>query len=202
MEVIKSDDSLREEILKDAKKKAERIVNKAENEKEEIHKETEKKIVEFELEYRKNIENEIEKASKIIKSGIDIEVKKITESFCGDIINDFFISIEKSIKDNEDLNYKDIIFSLIILNAHNINCDSFIIELSRNEKDKIKKEELLSLKLKKGKIKNIYFGDIKEGLILYTEDKKIASYISIKKLLDSLNPHARTSIYKIIFEGK
>ena len=67
MEVIHSDDKLREEILNDARKKADRILKKSQKESELITGSIAKETKKFSEEYCELARNEIETRKKIIR---------------------------------------------------------------------------------------------------------------------------------------
>ena len=82
-----------------------------------------------------------------------------------------------------------------------IGGNAFIIEINDYELKKLNKTDLLGLRLKNGKIKEVITSNLKEGLMLFSEDRKIVSYISIDKYIDSLKDRIRNDVYRVIVKG-
>ena len=135
-------------------------------------------------------------------ASIDIEVKKKIASSCGKLIDEVFDTTKKLLLENKLLDYKNFIFKLIYSAASKIDTSSFIIEINNNELKIITKEALLSIKLPHGKIKEIKVTNLANGLMLYSSDKKVASYICVNNFLKSLKTVTRADVYEILIKGK
>lgn len=198
MEVLQSDDKLREEILSDAKTKAERIIKKAEKEAENIKKNIDKEIDNLKKEYENTILGDAENIIKLTLASVDIEVKKEITSFCGQIVNDSFEDVKNSILNDKGFKYKELIFKLIEKSSEVMGANAFVIETNDNEVNRLNKSDVLGLKLKKGKIREVITSNLKEGLMLFSEDRKLVSYISINKYMEGLKSRIRNDVYKVI----
>ena len=198
MEVLQSDDKLREEILSDAKTKAERIIKKAEKEAEDIKKNIDKEIDNLKKEYENTILGDAENIIKLTLASVDIEVKKEITSFCGQIVNDSFEDVKNSILNDKGFKYKELIFKLIEKSSEVMGANAFVIETNDNEVNRLNKSDVLGLKLKKGKIREVITSNLKEGLMLFSEDRKLVSYISINKYMEGLKSRIRNDVYKVI----
>ena len=99
------------------------------------------------------------------------------------------------------LKYKDIISKLIKNAADIIKSKSYIIEISKDQLKKLTKEYLLKIKIDKSKINKIEINDNIDGLILYSEDRKAASYISLDKYIEDLKKRFRSKVYEILIKG-
>lgn len=198
MEVLQPDDKLREEILSDAKTKAERIIKKAEKEAEDIKKNIDKEIDNLKKEYENTILGDAENIIKLTLASVDIEVKKEITSFCGQIVNDSFEDVKNSILNDKGFKYKELIFKLIEKSSEVMGANAFVIETNDNEVNRLNKSDVLGLKLKKGKIREVITSNLKEGLMLFSEDRKLVSYISINKYMEGLKSRIRNDVYKVI----
>ena len=148
MEVLKTDDKLREEILNDAKNKIERINKKAKAEAEDIEKNTLVQIEKLEKEYGNIIQKEIDIESKKIFASVDIEVKKKNLEIIGNYIDEIFDNVKVSIESGKLIPYKDFILKLLQKASSEIKSNSYIIEIGKNELSKVSKKDLMELKLK------------------------------------------------------
>lgn len=203
MEILQNDEKLREEIINDAKTKAQRIISKAERESEEIKKSAENNLFAFAKEYDANINNIISDSIRLLNASVEIEVKKQITLFSGELINNIFEEIKKTIISDKKLNYKKVILKLIKMYAGMINDSSFIIETNEKELKRVSKKDLLNLKLKKGNVQDILLSNKNiNGFILYSSDKKRASYISIENYIDSLKKEFRTNLFNMLTKGK
>jgi len=171
MELLKDIDILKDEIIKDAKTKAERSIKSAKNE-----------IVEID----KKVENDIE----------DVE-KKYVELLAKEILKDIFDNIKNGIKKGGIIDYKDFIFYMLKEASENIADNKYILEINKNDLLSIGRDSLLNLKLPKGKIEQIIEKDI-EGFMLYSWDRKKASYMSINRFVEQLEELERNNIYKLL----
>ena len=198
MEILQSDDKLREEILSDAKTKAERIIKKAEKEAEDIKKGIEKEIENLKKEYEDTILGDAENVIKLTLASVDIEVKKEVTSFCGKIVDEAFEDMKNSVLNDKSFKYKELIFKLIEKSSDIMGANAFIVELNDNELKKLNKSDLLGLKLKTGKIKEVITSNLKEGLMLFSEDRKLVSCISINTYIESLKSRIRNDVYRVI----
>ncbi|OHD13674.1 MAG: hypothetical protein A2086_01140 [Spirochaetes bacterium GWD1_27_9] len=201
MEVLKSDDKLREEILNDAKTKAERVTKKIKGEVDLIEKDCSSQIEKIDNNFRLLIEKEISLETKKIFAGIDIEVKKKTLDFVGKIVDEIFENIKKSIENNQLINYKDFIFKLINNSVSEIQSTSYILEISKKELEKLGKKDLESLKLKNAKIEQIIEKNI-DGIALYSSDRKKLSFISLSNFIERLKSEERIKIYEILTKNE
>jgi vacuolar-type H+-ATPase subunit E/Vma4 len=204
MEVLQNDDNLREEILNDAKNKADRIIKKAEREKKDILKDAEKQIANIDNEYKETIEKDIDEKLKIIFASVDIEVKKEISAYCGELVEEVYESVREDLQNDKVGSYSDFITKLLQLTSMNMEATAYIIEISSIEQKKIKKEHLLKLLLgnNKSKIKDVVINDQIDGIMLYTEDRKIAANISIDSYFEQLKKETRTKIYETMIKGK
>ncbi len=201
MEILQADDILREEIISDAKIKAERIINKANTEAEEFNKKIESELETIKKEYEKNIIGEAEGIIKLLFASIDIDVKKEITNICGTLINDVFNEVKSLILEDKLVKYKDIISKLIKNAADIIQSKSYIIETSKDQLKKINKDYLLKIQIDKSKINKVEINDNIDGLILYSDDRKVASYISLDKYIEDLKKRFRSKVYDILIKG-
>ena len=202
MEILQTDDKLREEIINDAKIKAERIIKKAKREAEEIIRNADLQIESTKKEYEKNTLGEAEDLIKLIFASIDIEVRKNITSISGDIVDEVFDRVKKSILENKKFNYQNFMFKLIQNSSSEIKASSYVVEINNEELKKISKKALLNLELQDGKIKDTMLANIDNGLMFYSADKKTASYVSINIYIEGLKKRTRTNVYEILIKGK
>ncbi|MBN2544774.1 MAG: hypothetical protein JXB50_03190 [Spirochaetes bacterium] len=199
MEILQSDEILREEILNDAKIKAERIIKKAKNDTDELEKNSVKQLSEFEAVFKENIQKELDQEIKLKLASVDIESNKEILKYCGDFLNEVYDDVKSNIINNKDFKYKEIIIKLIKKSAEKMDTSSYFVEINKDELKKISKDELLSIKLKNGRITEIIESN-KNEILLYSSDKKLVSYISIDGFLNEILNEERTKIYKILTE--
>lgn len=202
MEILQTDDSLREEIINDAKTKADRIIKKAKTEAENINKDIDVQSEKIKAEYQQNLTGEAETVINLLFASVDIEVKKEIVNICGALVDDVFKEVKTLILDNKIFKYKDVIFKLVKNSGEKIRTQSFILEIGKEELKKLGKEDLLKLDIQKRKIKKIINSDNLQGMFLYSEDKSIASYISIDRYFEDLEIELRTRVYEILIKGK
>lgn len=201
MEILQADDTLREEILSDAKIKAERIINKANTEAVEFNKKIESELEKIKKEYEKNIMGDVEVIIKLLFASTDIDVNKEITNICGKLLNEVFDDVKRLILEDKLLKYKDIISRLIKNAANVIKSKSYVIEISRDQLKKTTKEYLLKIKIDKSKINKVEVNDNIDCLILYSEDRKVASYISLDKYIEDLKRRFRSKTYDILIKG-
>jgi vacuolar-type H+-ATPase subunit E/Vma4 len=199
MEILQADDTLREEILNDARSKADRIIKKAQRESDEIVKNSEDQIKAIEKEYSSNFTGSAEENIKLITASIDIEVKKENTRLLGSIIDDVFKEFKKQLTEEKVVSYKDLISSLIASSASRMKSKSFIIEANSEVLKKIPKD--FFLKFDRIKIEDVIVNDNAEEIVLFSGDKKTASFISIDSFLEQLRIHERSNVYKILIQG-
>lgn len=199
MEILQSDEILREEILNDAKIKAERIIKKAKNDTDELEKNSVKQLSEFEAVFKENIQKELDQEIKLKLASVDIESNKEILKYCDDFLNEVYDDVKSNIINNKDFKYKEIIIKLIKKSAEKMDTSSYFVEINKDELKKISKDELLSIKLKNGRITEIIESN-KNEILLYSSDKKLVSYISIDGFLNEILNEERTKIYKILTE--
>lgn len=201
MQILKSDDGLREEILKDAKTKADRILNKAQREKEKILSDIDAETKKFKEEFTNSKTIETNSKIKLIYSTVDMEVKKEVIKYSNDLVNDVFSDILKKIQSNKTIPYKNLIINLIIKIASKIDSESFILEVAKSELAKITKNELSKIKLNRGEISQIREGDFDNGYKIYSSDAQIGAYLSLNKFINELQEDERINIYKMFVGG-
>ena len=199
MQILQHDNKLHEEIINEAISKKEKILKKAAGEADEIIKNNQIQIENIKKELEIKITKEIEDSSDLLLSSVDIDIMKKTTCIINDLIEDVFKKVKENIINNK---YKDLLIKLIIEFSLKIKSDNYIISIGSDVLKKISKDDLLSIKLPAGKIKDVEIADINDGLFLFSGDKKISFFISIDRFLDSLNPTARTQVYEILIEGK
>jgi vacuolar-type H+-ATPase subunit E/Vma4 len=202
MEIIQTDDTLRKEILNDAKTKAERIVKKAEAEAVETNKNIGTQLEKIKAEYEENIIGEADAMIDLLFASVEVDAKKEIINICGSHVDDIFEEIKQNIIENKTFTYKDIMFRLIKSAGKLINAKSFIIETNNKELKILGKENLMKMEIQKKKIKEIINNDNLNGLFLYSQDKKVASHISIDKYIEDLKNKLRNRVYELIIKGK
>jgi len=202
MEIIQTDDTLRKEILNDAKTKAERIVKKAEAEAVETNKNIGTQLEKIKAEYEENIIGEADAVIDLLFASVEVDAKKEIINICGSHVDDIFEEIKQNIIENKTFTYKDIMFRLIKSAGKLINAKSFIIETNYKELKILGKENLMKMEIQKKKIKEIINNDNLNGLFLYSQDKKVASHISIDKYIEDLKNKLRNRVYELIIKGK
>ncbi len=134
-------------------------------------------------------------------ASINIEVKKEITLYCGKIVDEVFEGIKDSIINDKAFKYKDVIFKLIQEASEKIESKFYIIEINAKELNRLDKKELLALTLKNGKIKDVKITDMQDGLMLYSEDRKLVSYLSIDRYIDGLKSGIRNDVYRMIIKG-
>jgi vacuolar-type H+-ATPase subunit E/Vma4 len=197
MEVLKTDDNLKQEIISDAGKKAERIIAKAKSDTELMERNADIEIDSYEKNMKKTTEKVIELETRKIFASVDIEVKKKTLEITGNAIDDIFNSIRQQILDNKLYDYKQFIFKLIQKAAKDINSNSYIIDIGKADLEKLSEESLKSLKLQGGQIKDIFVREI-NGLMLMSSDRRQGVFVSLDDFIDRLKEQERNKIYEIL----
>jgi len=197
MELLKDIDILKDEIIKDAKTKAERSIKNAKNEIVEINNKVEKDIENVEKKYVDLLAKDVEKKTDKIYASVEIDLMKKKWEIIGEILKDIFDNIKNGIKKGEIIDYKDFIF-YILKDASSIIADNkYILEINKNDLLSIGRDSLLNLKLPKGKIEQIIEKNI-EGFMLYSWDRKKVSYMSINRFVEQLEELERNNIYKLL----
>jgi vacuolar-type H+-ATPase subunit E/Vma4 len=201
MEVIKSDDSLREEILKDARTKAARIIKKAEREAAELVKSLEDQAKLFEDEHRTNVEKSIEETNRLLYASVDIEARKKITGIIGEMVTGIFESIRQDIISGSPISQDDLYRFLIEERARIIGGDSFSVEAGPSALGIISAADLKKMKPAGGSITSVDETGLKEGLLLKSSDGKTASYISLRQFIVELTEQERTTVYNILTEN-
>lgn len=198
MEIVHNDDVLREEILNDAEKKAERILNKVNREADELIKKNDEILNNIKNEYEVQYSKDTEEKIKIINASNEIEINKLKTKYCGSLVDKAFQIVTEKIENNDLVKYEDMILNIILKSMEKIESDELLIEINSTELKKISKDKILKLKQKKKNIKRIDSNDDIEGIILYSKDKKLAVYISINKYFENFKNQYRTMIFKVL----
>jgi len=197
MELLKDIDILKDEIIKDAKTKAERLIKSAKNEILEIDNKAEKDIKDVENKYIDLLAKDSEKKIKKIYASIEVDLIKKKWGIIGEILKDIFDNVKNGIKTGEIIDYKDFIFYILKGASATIADNKYILEINKNDLLSIGKDNLLNLELPKGKIEQIIEKNI-EGFMLYSWDRKKASYMSINRFIEQLEEEERNNIYKLL----
>lgn len=192
MEIIKSEENLRAEILSDAKIKAERILRRVEDEikkqKEELNTIIEEKRIQTEDKYKKEAEIEIDK----INASIDIEIKKQRESIIGKIIDDLFFSLKESILSEKYFLYRDFMLKLIENALFHINSSLYILEATADEITKLGKDSLRKMHIDQIIETN------KNGIRIFSGERNKMVYILLDDFIEKLKEKERNNIYDIL----
>ncbi|HQJ06014.1 MAG TPA: V-type ATP synthase subunit E family protein, partial [Spirochaetota bacterium] len=170
MEVIKGDDKLRDEILNDAKNKAENILKRANRDAEEIIKNIDAEIENYEKEIASSTMKSIEEERKRIFASIDIDVKKKRLSFIGGVIDGIFDSVKDSIIEGKTQEPKRFISNLIKRSLDEMNSSSYSVEVGKLEDIKLTEKEIKDIKLKNGSIDNLVYSENKEGYYISNKE--------------------------------
>ena len=204
MEVLQSDDILRDEILNDAKKKAERIIKKANQDREDVIEQSQSQVTELESSLKKNTQKEIENFKRLHLSSVDIEVNKKNVEYCGQFVSSVFDQVYQEIMNSKDkaLGYEKIMIYLLENAAHEMDSESYSMKCSEKALSLMEEKKLKSLVLNKKKITSVEKSSIKDGLVLYTANQKRACHISIKGFINELMNNERKNIYDILMSGK
>ncbi len=202
MELLKDIDNLKDEIIKDSQVKAERAINNAKREIGELEKKSEEDIAEVEKKYVDLLAKDAERKTNKIYASIEVDLMKKKWEILGNILKDIFKSVRDGIKSGDIIAYKDFVFYILKDASNTIGDDKYILEINKNDLSSIGKDTLLNLKLPKGKIDTIIEKDI-DGFMLFSSDRKKASYMSIDRFIEELDNDERNSIYKsLVGEAK
>jgi vacuolar-type H+-ATPase subunit E/Vma4 len=199
MEVLQSDEKLREEIIIDAKNMADRIIKKAKSDAEAIIKKNHDDLNKMKVDYENIILREAKAITDMIKASSGIEIKKIITKKTNEIIDKIFNEIENYIL-NDKKTYSSLILKLINEAISKINNEKFILQVSKKNIDIIGKDNILSMVKSLNKTIEIEINDSSDEFVIFSDDKKIASFISIKKYLNDLIVKERLNIYNILFK--
>ena len=90
MEILVADDKLRDEILNDAKIKADRIIKKADKEALDIIIGSDSEIIKFDDETKQTLEKYLIDEQKRIFASVDIEAKKRSLKIIGGVFEEIF----------------------------------------------------------------------------------------------------------------
>jgi vacuolar-type H+-ATPase subunit E/Vma4 len=203
MEIIQSDENIRNEIISEARASAEEILKKVKDETGLIREASAKEIEAAKNEYENNFKNAADEKIKLLFSSIDIEVKKLTGEHAGKIIEGIYDKIKSSIVDNSLINYKKFIVRLIENAATLLGSMKYFIDLSKAESERISKDEITNSISKNINIENMEISDaLNDGLLLYSSDRKSAAYISLDKFIRELKEETRLKIYDMLIRGK
>lgn len=201
MEILQTDDKLREEIINDAKTKAERIVKKAERDAADINKGLDKQIEEMQDQYTTGMQKEIDEAVALYFASIDIEAKKQIIAESGVLVDSVYAELKDMIMQGAIKPYKEFISKLLIGASKKMKSDSYIIETNEAELQRVSEQELMKLSLEGGVVKDVFTTDVSEGFMLYTADRKLTSHISIDNFITQLKKVTRTKTYEILIKG-
>lgn len=201
MEVIKGDDKLRDEILNDAKNKAEKILKKASKDAEEIIQNIDVEIESYEKDTASLTMKSIEEETKKIFASIDIDVKKRRLSYVGNIIDEVFSSVKDSIIKGKNVEPKRFISNLIKSSLDEMNSSSYCIEVGKLEDIKLTEKEIREIKLKNGSIDTIIYSDNKEGYYVTNKEGDKLSYVSLDNYINNLKSMERLKIFSLLSEN-
>lgn len=197
MEVLQSDDKLREEILNDARTKAERLLKKSSTEIKEMEEKAKKDIERFEEENKNNFEKFIIEEKEKIFASIDIDFKKRSLKIVNDIMESVFEEFKNSIINNKE-KYKKLIEKLIINSFEILTSKNYEIEIDKKEIGILGEDFLNNLK---NKFKFNFFEKEKiNGIIVYNSQRNKQVFISLDKFIEDLKDKERVKIYNIIFK--
>ncbi|MBP7552955.1 MAG: hypothetical protein KA885_05970 [Spirochaetes bacterium] len=198
MEVIKGDDKLRDEILNDAKNKAEKILKKASKDAEEIIRNIDVEIESYEKDTASLTMKSIEEETKKIFASIDIDVKKRRLSYVGNIIDEVFSSVKDLIIKGKNVEPKRFISNLIKSSLDEMNSSSYCIEVGKLEDIKLTEKEIREIKLKNGSIDTIIYSDNKEGYYVTNKEGDKLSYVSLDNYINNLKSMERLKIFSLL----
>lgn len=201
MEVIKGDDKLRDEILNDAKNKAEKILKKASKDAEEIIRNIDVEIESYEKDTASLTMKSIEEETKKIFASIDIDVKKRRLSYVGNIIDEVFSSVKDSIIKGKNVESKRFISNLIKSSLDEMNSSSYCVEVGKLEDIKLTEKEIRGIKLKNGSIDTIIYSDNKEGYYVTNKEGDKLSYVSLDNYINNLKSMERLKIFSLLSEN-
>jgi len=201
MEVIKGDDKLRDEILNDAKNKAEKILKKANKDAEEIIKNIDVEIENYEKDTASLTMKSIEEERKKIFASIDIDVKKRRLSYVGNIIDEIFNSVKDSIIKGKIQDPKGFISTLIKRSFDEMGSGSYNVEVGKLEDIKLTEKEIRDIKLKKGSIDTIIYSENKGGYYISNKEGDKLSYISLDSYINKLKSMERLKIFSLLSEN-
>ncbi len=201
MEVIKGDDKLRDEILNDAKNKAEKILKKASKDAEEIIRNIDVEIESYEKDTASLTMKSIEEETKKIFASIDIDVKKRRLSYVGNIIDEVFSSVKDLIIKGKNVEPKRFISNLIKSSLDEMNSSSYCIEVGKLEDIKLTEKEIREIKLKNGSIDTIIYSDNKEGYYVTNKEGDKLSYVSLDNYINNLKSMERLKIFSLLSEN-
>lgn len=197
MEILQSDDKLREEILNDAKTKAERLLKRSDVEIKDMEEKMKKDLERFEEETRIGVERFIEEEKVKIFASIDIDFKKKRLKIIGDFIEEIFEKLKTNILNNKEI-YKKIIQKLLIKAFEMLNCNSYEIVIDKKESEYLGKDFFIEIN------RIVDFTLIEkqrqDGIIVYDSEKKRQVFISIDKFIENFKSKERYNIYTFIFK--
>ena len=196
MEILQSDDKLREEIINDAKNKAERLLKKSNSEIKELEENSKKEIEKFEEETKKSFEKFVEEEKTKIFASIDIDFQKKSLKIIGETIESIFEEFKNNIVNDKD-KYKSLMKNLILEAIKILNSKNYEIEINKRYAENIK--DIFDNIKTKFKF-NVYEKDKINGIIIYNSEKTKQIFISIDKFIEELKNREREKIYSMIFK--
>ena len=197
MEIIEDGLKLRQEILDDARKKAQRIIKNTDKEIKGLEKSNEEQKIKIQKNYEKQYKNTIDKNKNKILASIKTELQKKYISFAGNIIDEIYAAFQNEILISKKLAYNKFLKSIIKNSIDKIKSKSIIVGLSKEDYAKLNITDIIPVNYMDNV--EVIEDNIKNGVIIYSSDKKQILRNTLSLFIESLKEETRTKIYTMLF---
>ena len=198
MEVLVADDKLRNEILSDAQAKAERIIKKAEKDAAAAVAGLEEQTEQYEDKLKAEIGKFLSDAEHRVFAAVDIESKKASVQFVGQVIDEIFDTVKNDIISGKFIKYENFILTMIKKSCEQLDCDNYTVFIGEREQNAVSSKDILAIKPKRGKITAAEKRANSDGYTILSDDGKRQIFLSLNDYMDRLKDEKRMEIFNML----
>ena len=198
MEVLVADDKLRNEILSDAQAKAERIIKKAEKDAAAAAENAETQTEDYEVKIKDEFAKFLEDAQHRVFAAVDIESKKASVQFVGQVIDEIFDTVKNDILSGKFIKYENFILTMIKKSCDQLDCDTYTVFIGEREQNAVSSKDILAIKPKRGKITAAEKRANSDGYTILSDDGKRQIFLSLNDYMDRLKAEKRMEIFNML----
>lgn len=208
MEELRSTEILDEQILQEARRKAERLLKLSEKERENISRETEEKLVKSEKLFKKSLEEKIKRCEQDEADLLPLRKKRFLISFVNDALSKAVSAYFESLTDEECatllLLKKEKYFSLFNSKKVKIFVYGFPIDAVKKAfNGRLGEAEFVETEFNKHLLEDACSDKIKKGIIIESlEGELIRVRFTLVELLQRLMLGKRCELYQSYFGGR
>jgi vacuolar-type H+-ATPase subunit E/Vma4 len=196
MEILSGDQKLIDEIISDARTKAERLLKKAVLEASQIDESLKKEIEKLESEMNGLYEQELHQLRMKIFSGVDVDLQKKKGQFTKEFFQSVFHDLAVFIRSDEN-RFRVLISGLILEAALELSGEEVTVFYGKESEVLIDRKRITNTLQSKAK-KIRYESVNKPGITVKEADGKKGVYLSLDELIHTLEIRERNRIYEIL----